>query len=83
MEAILAAKSTEQDAPRRFFKVRKNISYKAEGGIEMLVVPHKGDTFKATVMVDYESQCWERNMPAWSSLRTFKKKLHVAERLSS
>ncbi len=55
VEAILAAKSTEQDAPRRFFKVHKNISYKAEGGIEMLVVPHKGNTFKATVMVDYES----------------------------
>ena len=79
----MAAKSTEQDAPRRFFKVHKNISYKAEGGIEMLVVPHKGDTFKATVMVDYESPVLGTQQPAWSSLRTFRKKLRVAERLSS
>ena len=55
VEAILAAKSKEQDAPRRFFKVHQNISYKAEGGVEMLVVPEKGDAFKASVMVDYES----------------------------
>ena len=80
VEAILAAKSTEQDAPRRFFKVRKNISYKAEGGSWFLTkeTPSRPQSWWTTRV-----QCWERNMPAWSNLRTFKKKLRVAERLSS
>ena len=47
--------SLNQDAPRRFFKVRNNISNKDENGSEMLLVPLDRDGFKVTVMVDYNS----------------------------
>jgi UDP-3-O-[3-hydroxymyristoyl] N-acetylglucosamine deacetylase/3-hydroxyacyl-[acyl-carrier-protein] dehydratase len=48
--------SSEQDAKRKFFKFRKNISYAdADKGIEMMIVPSNGDEFKVTVMVDYNS----------------------------
>ena len=55
MEAIEAAGEIEQDAARRFFKVRKNISFRGEDGVEMLIVPLEGEAFKVTVMVDYNS----------------------------
>ena len=83
VEAILAAKSTEQDAPRRFFKVHKNISYKAEGASRCSWFLTKETPSRPQSWWTTKVQCWERNMPAWSSLRTFKKKLQVAERLSS
>lgn len=55
MEALKAAGTAEQDAARRFFKVRKNISFRGENGVEMLIVPVEGEEFKVTVMVDYNS----------------------------
>ena len=55
MSQIEKAGSTEQEADRRFFKVRKNISYRGGDGVEMLVVPLEEDEFKVTVMVDYNS----------------------------
>ena len=55
MSQIEEAGSTEQEADRRFFKVRKNISYRGGDGVEMLVVPLEEDEFKVTVMVDYNS----------------------------
>ena len=53
MEAIAAAGSDEQDALRKTFRVRSNLSFRDENGVEMLVVP-AGEEFKVT-MVDYES----------------------------
>lgn len=55
MEAITQAGSTEQQAPRRYFKVRKNISRRGDDGVEMLIVPVERDVLKVTVMVDYNS----------------------------
>ena len=48
--------TTELEADRRFFKVRKNISYLDKtNDIEMLIVPLEEDEFRLTVMVDYNS----------------------------
>ena len=55
MEAITAAGSEKQDAPRKTFRVRNNLSFRDENGVEMLVVPTEAGEFKVTVMVDYES----------------------------
>ena len=55
MSQIAEAGGTEQEADRRFFKVRKNISYRGDDGVEMLIVPLETDEFKVTVMVDYNS----------------------------
>ena len=55
VEAIVQAGTKEQDAPRKFFKVRRNIAHRDEHGCEMLLVPSDEDGFKLTVMVDYNS----------------------------
>ena len=55
MDAITAAGSEQQDAPRKTFRVRNNLSFRDDKGVEMLVVPAEAGEFKVTVMVDYES----------------------------
>ena len=55
MDAITAAGSEQQDAPRKTFRVRNNLSFRDDNGVEMLVVPAEAGEFKVTVMVDYES----------------------------
>ena len=55
MDALTEAGTTELDAPRKFFRVRSNLSFRDEHGVEMLVVPAEESEFKVTVMVDYES----------------------------
>ena len=48
--------TVELEANRRFFKVKRNISYiDKDKDIEMIVVPLVGDEFRLTVMVDYNS----------------------------
>ena len=71
MNAIRSAGSTEQGEPRRFFKVRKNLSHKAENGVEMLIVPSETDEFKVTVMVDYNSPVLGTQHARMESLEAF------------
>jgi UDP-3-O-[3-hydroxymyristoyl] N-acetylglucosamine deacetylase/3-hydroxyacyl-[acyl-carrier-protein] dehydratase len=55
VEGIDSVGGVSQEATRKFFKVRKNISHKDDSGVEMLIVPLEEEVFKATVMVDYNS----------------------------
>lgn len=56
MEGIEKAGSVEQDAKRKFFKFRKNVSFEdKDKQVEMIIVPSDADDFKVTVMVDYNS----------------------------
>ena len=71
MNAIRSAGSTEQEEPRRFFKVRKNLSHKAENGVEMLIVPSETEEFKVTVMVDYNSPVLGTQHARMESLEAF------------
>ncbi len=55
IEALEKAGIVEQDAPRVFFELKENLTYEdAKGHIEMLAVPQ--ETFRLTVMVDYNSE---------------------------
>jgi UDP-3-O-[3-hydroxymyristoyl] N-acetylglucosamine deacetylase/3-hydroxyacyl-[acyl-carrier-protein] dehydratase len=72
MEAIETAGEAEQDEARRFFKVRKNISYRGENGVEMLIVPLEGEEFKVTVMVDYNSPVLGTQHARMENLGAFK-----------
>ena len=72
MSQIEEAGTTEQEADRRFFKVRKNISYRGEDGVEMLVVPLEEDEFKVTVMVDYNSPVLGTQHARMENLGAFK-----------
>ena len=72
MSQIEEAGTTEQEADRRFFKVRKNISYRGEDGVEMLVVPLEEDDFKVTVMVDYNSPVLGTQHARMENLGAFK-----------
>ena len=76
MSQIEKVGSTEQEADRRFFKVRKNISYRGEDGVEMMVVPLEEDEFKATVMVDYNSPILGTQHARMESLAEFNE--HIA-----
>ena len=72
VEAIEAAGCVEQSAARRFFKVRRNISFKAPDGVEMLIVPVEEDEFKVTVMVDYNSPVLGTQHARMENLLAFK-----------
>ena len=54
VEALEAAEIVEQDAFRDYFELKENLSYEDPvKRVEMLAVPQ--DTFRTTVMVDYNS----------------------------
>lgn len=54
--AFEKAGTTEQNAPRRFFKLQENLTFEDENkDVEMLAVPEPDDAFRLTVMVDYHS----------------------------
>lgn len=54
IEALEKAGIVEQDAPRVYFELKDNLTYEdPKGHIEMLAVPQ--ETFRLTVMVDYNS----------------------------
>lgn len=54
IEALEAAEIVEQDAPRDYFELKENLTYEDPvKRVEMLAV--RQDTFRATVMVDYNS----------------------------
>jgi UDP-3-O-[3-hydroxymyristoyl] N-acetylglucosamine deacetylase / 3-hydroxyacyl-[acyl-carrier-protein] dehydratase len=54
IEALEAAEIVEQDAEREYFELTENLTYEDPvKKVEMLAVPQ--DTYRATVMVDYNS----------------------------
>ena len=54
IEALEAAEIVEQEAPRDYFELKENLTYEDPvKRVEMLAV--RQDTFRATVMVDYNS----------------------------
>lgn len=54
IEALEAAEIVEQDAPREYFELKENLTYEDPvKRVEMLAV--RQDTFRVTVMVDYNS----------------------------
>ena len=73
--AIEKAGRTEQDAARRFFRVRKNLSFKVDGGVEMMILPLEEAEFKATVMVDYNSPVLGTQHARLENLSAFKKEI--------
>lgn len=55
IEALEAAEIIEQDADREYFELTENLTYEdAVKKVEMLAVPQ--ETFRVTVMVDYNSE---------------------------
>src|SRR3989344_4484158 len=55
IEALEAAEIVEQNAEREYFELRENLTYEDPVKmVEMLAVPQ--DTFRCTVMVDYNSE---------------------------
>ena len=83
MDAITSAGSTQQEAPRKTFRVRNNLSFRDDNGVEMLVVPGEAGEFKVTVMVDYESLSWEPNTPVWTKSVTLATTSQIVGRLFS
>ena len=75
LKAISEVGSTEQDAARKFFKIRKNLSHKGEDGVEMLMVPTEEDVFKVTVMVDYNSAVLGTQHARMEDLGAFKEEI--------
>ena len=56
VEAIQAAGTTDQDAPRKIYTLKENLAYEdLEKDVEMLAVPEPDGEFRLTVMVDYRS----------------------------
>jgi UDP-3-O-[3-hydroxymyristoyl] N-acetylglucosamine deacetylase/3-hydroxyacyl-[acyl-carrier-protein] dehydratase len=55
IEALEVAEIVEQDAEREYFELKENLTYEDPvKKVEMLAVPQ--DTFRVTVMVDYNSE---------------------------
>lgn len=56
VEAIQAAGTTDQDAPRKIYTLKENLAFEdLEKDVEMLAVPEPDGEFRLTVMVDYRS----------------------------
>jgi UDP-3-O-[3-hydroxymyristoyl] N-acetylglucosamine deacetylase/3-hydroxyacyl-[acyl-carrier-protein] dehydratase len=54
VEALEKAGFEEQDAPRKYFEITKNITFtNAEKKVEIIAIP--ADDFRVSVMVDYDS----------------------------
>ena len=54
VEALEKAGFEEQDAPRKYFEITKNITFvNAEKKVELIAIP--ADDFRISVMVDYDS----------------------------
>lgn len=54
VEALKNAGFEEQDAPRKYFEITKNITFvNAEKKVEIIAIP--ADDFRVSVMVDYDS----------------------------
>lgn len=55
VEALLSAGIVEQKADREYFEIISNVTYSdPEKNIELVIIP--SDTFKASVMIDYQTE---------------------------
>jgi UDP-3-O-[3-hydroxymyristoyl] N-acetylglucosamine deacetylase/3-hydroxyacyl-[acyl-carrier-protein] dehydratase len=71
IEALEAAEIVEQDAEREYFELKENLTYEDPvKKVEMLAVPQ--ETFRATVMVDYNSDLLGTQHAGMYSLSEFK-----------
>ncbi len=74
IEALEAAEKVEQDADREYFELKENLTYEDPvKQVEMLAV--KQDTFRATVMVDYNSEVLGTQHASMYSLKEFKNEI--------
>ncbi len=74
IEALEAAEKVEQDADREYFELKENLTYEDPVKmVEMLAV--KQDTFRATVMVDYNSEVLGTQHASMYSLKEFKNEI--------
>ena len=73
VDAFEGASYTEQEAPRAYFKLRKNIAFEdKEKEVEMLAVPEPNNEFRLTVMVDYRSPVLGTQHASMHKLQDFK-----------
>jgi len=71
VEALEAAEIVEQEAEREYFTLKENLSFEDPvKQVEMLAVPQ--ETFRATVMVDYNSEVLGTQHAGMYSLKEFK-----------
>lgn len=76
VDAFEHAGYTEQEAPRVYYKLRKNIAFvDKEKDVEMLAVPEKNDQFRLTVMVDYRSPVLGTQHASMLKLEDFKEEI--------
>ena len=76
IDEIKRVGSKEQEAKRRFYKFRKNISFEdTDNEIEMLVVPTNEDDLKVTVMVDYNSPILGTQHARLDNLESFEEEI--------
>jgi UDP-3-O-[3-hydroxymyristoyl] N-acetylglucosamine deacetylase / 3-hydroxyacyl-[acyl-carrier-protein] dehydratase len=74
VEALEAAEIVEQDAFRDYFELKENLSYEDPiKHVEMLAVPQ--ETFRATVMVDYNSEVLGTQHAGMYNLGEFKNEI--------
>jgi UDP-3-O-[3-hydroxymyristoyl] N-acetylglucosamine deacetylase/3-hydroxyacyl-[acyl-carrier-protein] dehydratase len=74
IEALEAAEIVEQDADREYFELKENLTYEDPvKGVEMLAV--KQDSFRATVMVDYNSDLLGTQHASMYNLSEFKNEI--------
>ncbi|MHB8258649.1 MAG: bifunctional UDP-3-O-[3-hydroxymyristoyl] N-acetylglucosamine deacetylase/3-hydroxyacyl-ACP dehydratase [Bacteroidia bacterium] len=74
IEALEAAEIIEQDAEREYFILKENLSFEDPvKQVEMLAVPQ--DTFRVTVMVDYNSDILGTQHAGMYNLTEFKKEI--------
>lgn len=74
IEALEAAEIVEQDAEREYFELKENLTYEDPvKQVEMLAV--KQDSFRVTVMVDYNSEVLGTQHAGMYSLGEFKKEI--------
>ncbi|MBS1646658.1 MAG: bifunctional UDP-3-O-[3-hydroxymyristoyl] N-acetylglucosamine deacetylase/3-hydroxyacyl-ACP dehydratase [Bacteroidetes bacterium] len=74
IEALELAERVEQNAPREYFVLKNNLTYEdTEKNVEMLAVPQ--ETFRTTVMVDYNSDILGTQHASIYALSEFKKEV--------
>jgi UDP-3-O-[3-hydroxymyristoyl] N-acetylglucosamine deacetylase/3-hydroxyacyl-[acyl-carrier-protein] dehydratase len=74
IEALEAAEIVEQEAEREYFELKENLTYEDPVKmVEMLAVPQ--ETFRCTVMVDYNSEVLGTQHASMYQISEFKKEI--------
>ena len=76
VEAIQAAGTTDQDAPRKIYTLKENLAFEdLEKDVELLAVPEPDGEFRLTVMVDYRSPVLGTQHASMYKLEEFAKEI--------